>query len=129
MPRTIARSNNPKNETLFSMLGVDVTVSSTNVIMEHIQQEVPTHILTHLLTIKDRGLELVEVKIPADSSSVGKEVKDISLPPGSILILIIRREQRPQMVTPNTVIEVGDQVIALTPTDIEDQLKIALRGR
>ncbi|MDD5702675.1 MAG: NAD-binding protein [Dehalococcoidales bacterium] len=129
VPRTIARSNNPKNETLFSMLGVDVTVSSTNVIMEHIQQEVPTHILTHLLTIKDRGLELVEVKIPADSSSVGKEVKDISLPPGSILILIIRREQRPQMVTPNTVIEVGDQVIALTPTDIEDQLKIALRGR
>src|ERR1039457_7135874 len=43
VPRTIARSSNPKNEVLFRKLGVDVTVSSTNVIMEYIQQEVPTH--------------------------------------------------------------------------------------
>ena len=64
VPRTIARSSNPKNETLFHMLGVDFTVSSTNVIMENIQQEVPTHILTHLLTIQDKGIELVEIKIP-----------------------------------------------------------------
>ena len=77
VPRTIARSNNPKNETLFRMLGIDVTVSSTNVIMENIQQEVPTHILTHLLSIRDKGIEIVEVKIPADSKSVGRKIKDI----------------------------------------------------
>ncbi len=41
VPRTVARSSNPKNEQLFRMLGVDVTVSSTNVILENIQQEVP----------------------------------------------------------------------------------------
>ena len=63
VPRTIARSNNPKNDTLFHMLGIDVTVSSTNVIMEHIQQEVPTHILTRLLKIQDK-LELVEYRLP-----------------------------------------------------------------
>ena len=74
VPRTIARSSNPKNEDLFRMLGIDFTVSSTNVIMENIQQEVPTHILTHLLTIQGKGIELVEIKIPADSKSVGKKV-------------------------------------------------------
>jgi trk system potassium uptake protein len=129
VPRTIARSSNPKNETLFKMLGIDVTVSSTNVIMENIQQQVPTHILTHLLSIRDRGIELVEVKIPADSKSVGKKIKDIVLPPGSVLTMIVRRDQRPQMAAPDTVIQTGDQIIAFTPSNTEEQLKTALRGK
>jgi trk system potassium uptake protein len=128
VPRTIARISNPKNEKLFRMLGVDVTISSTNVIMEYIQQEVPTHIITHLLKIQDTGVELVEIKIPADSKSIGKKVKDLSLPPGSVLILIIRRDQKPQMATADMAIQLGDQVIALTPTDTEEQIKDALRG-
>ncbi len=128
VPRTIARSSNPKNEVLFRKLGIDVTISSTNVIMEYIQQEVPTHLLTHLLTIRDRGIELVDVKIPADSKSVGKKVKDIQLPSGSVVTLIIRRDQKPQMASQDTIIQNGDQIIALTPSDAEEQLKAALRG-
>jgi trk system potassium uptake protein len=129
VPRTIARSSNPKNETLFRMLGVDVTVSSTNVIMENIQQEVPTHMLTHLLNIQDRGLELVEIKIPADAKSAGKKIKDLAMPSSSILALIIRRDQRPQVVTQDSIIQNGDQIIALTTSETEEQLKSALRGK
>lgn len=128
VPRTIARSSNPKNEVLFRKLGIDVTVSSTNVIMEYIEQEVPTHVLTHLLTIQDRGIELVDVRIPADSLSVGKRIKDIGLPAGSLVTLIIRRDEKPQLASPETVIQIGDQIIALTPNDAEEQLKAALRG-
>jgi trk system potassium uptake protein TrkA len=128
VPRTIARSSNPKNEVLFRKLGIDVTVSSTNVIMEYIEQEVPTHVLTHLLTIQDRGIELVDVRIPADSLSVGKRIKDIGLPAGSLVTLIIRRDEKPQLASPETVIKIGDQIIALTPNDAEEQLKAALRG-
>jgi trk system potassium uptake protein TrkA len=129
VPRTVARCSNPKNQILFRQLGVDVTVSSTDVIMESIQQEVPTHVLTHLFSIRDRGVEVVEIKIPSDAKSVGKKVKDISLPPGSILTLVIRRDQKPLMVSPDTVIQVGDQIIALTPSSTEEQLKVALRGK
>ena len=71
VPRTIARIRNPANENIFKKLGIDVTVSSTNIILEHIEEEVPTHPLTHLLTIRDRGLEVVEVKIPPESTTVG----------------------------------------------------------
>jgi trk system potassium uptake protein TrkA len=128
VPQTIARIANPKNETLFRMLGIDVTVSSTDVIMENIQQEVPTHILTHLLNIRERGVEIVEIKIAADAKSVGKRIRDIPLPLGSVVFLAVKKDQRPQMVTPDTVIEIGDQLIALTPTTGEEQLKVALRG-
>jgi trk system potassium uptake protein len=128
VPRTIARMTNPKNEALFRMLGVDVTVSSTNVIMENIQQEVPTHVLTHLFTIQDRGLEIVEIKIPSDSGSVGKKIKELSLPVDSLLMLVMRHDKKPMMVTVDTVIQTGDQIVALTPTDTEEQLKNALMG-
>jgi len=129
VPRTIARSNNPDNERLFRMLGIDVTVSSTNVIMEHIQQEVPTHVLTHLLSIRDTGMEIVEIKVSSEAKCIGKKIKDIVLPENSVLNFIIRKEQKPIMASPDMVIETGDQIIAVTPTEKEEELKIAVIGK
>jgi len=128
VPRTIARIKNPKNEAIFKKLGIDVTVSSTNVILENIEEEVPTHPLTHLLTIRDKGLEIVEVKIPPESAIVGKAVKELSLPPESVLSLIISKQHKPQVPTANTVIQAEDQIIAVTPLESEEMLRAALRG-
>ncbi|MFC2004179.1 potassium channel family protein, partial [Chloroflexota bacterium] len=111
VPRTIARVRNPKNETLFKKLGVDVTVSGTNVILEHIEEEVPTHPLTHLLAIEDSGLEIVEVKILPESSTVGKSVRQLSLPPGSKLALVIRKEGKNSVPTLDTVLRAEDRII------------------
>jgi trk system potassium uptake protein TrkA len=128
VPRTIARIKNPRNEELFKKLGIDVTISSTNVILEHITEEVPTHPMTHLMEMRDSGLEIVEVRVPTGSSSVGKAVKDLSLPTGSILSLIIRKAQKPIVPVPTTVLVAGDQVIAVTPSASEEALRAALRG-
>jgi len=128
VPRTIARLRNPQRENLFKKLGVDVTVSSTNIILEHIEEEVPTHPLTHLLEIRDKGLEIVEVKISPDSTTVGKPVKELSLPPGSILSLIIRKERKPIVPTANTIIQAEDQIIAVTKPESEETLRATLRG-
>ena len=126
--RTIARVRNPKNESLFRKLGIDVTVSSTSIILEQIEHEVPSHPLVHLLAIRDRGLEIVEIRIPADSTAVGKPIKGLPLPAESILSLIIRRQRKPIVPTANTVIEAGDQIIAVTPADSEEALRHALIG-
>ncbi len=128
VPRTIARIRNPKNETVFKKMGIDVTVSSTNLILEHIEEEVPTHLLTHLLSIRDKGLEIVEVKIPADSITVGKAVKELSLPQGSILSLIIRKSRKPIVPSASTTLEAEDQIIAITPPESEEALRTTLRG-
>jgi hypothetical protein len=45
------------------------------------------------------------------------------------VLLVIRRDQKPQMATSDVEIQTGDQFIALTPTDTEEQLKVALRGK
>jgi len=128
VPRTVARINNPKNEAIFKELGIDVAVSSTNIILESIQEEVPTHSLTHLLDIRERGLEIVELKIPADAKTVGKKVKDIPLPPKSRLFLIIPKKEKPRLPTASTILQAEDQIIAVTTPESEEALRTALRG-
>jgi len=128
VPRTIARIRNPRNEVLFKRLGIDVTISSTNVILERIAEEVPTHPLIHLHEIRDKGLEIVEVKIPRDAGTIGKALRDIALPPGTILTLIVRRAQKPIVPVPGTTLMADDQIIAVTDPESEQALRKALRG-
>jgi len=128
VPRTIARIRNPQNEAICKKLGIDVTVSSTNVILEHIKEEVPTHPLTHLLTIRDKGLEIVELKIPPESTAIGKRVRELSLPKGSRLALVIPEKQKPRVPTTDTILQAGDRVIAVTTPELEETLRATLRG-
>lgn len=127
--KTIALINNPENENVFKKLGIDVTVSSTNLVLEHIEQEVPTHPLMHLLNLEESGLEIVEVRIPPHSSAAGRKVKDLNLPPGVVLALLIRKEQRPVVPTMDTVLEKEDQVLAVTKPELEDALRLTLTGQ
>jgi trk system potassium uptake protein TrkA len=126
--RAIARINNPKNEAIFKMLGIDATVSSTNLILEHIEQEVPTHPLMHLLTLGGGDMEIVEVRVPSTSAAVGKRIGELPLPDGSILSLVIRKGEKPQMATPDTMLEAEDQIIAVTRPELEEALRAALTG-
>lgn len=126
VPRTIARIRNPQNEVVFKKLGIDVTVSSTNVILEHIKEEVSTHPLIHLLSIRDKGLEVVEIKIPPESKAIGKSVRELALPPGTKLALIIPATQKPRVPEPDTVIQAEDRVVAIVNAEMEEDLRQAL---
>ncbi|MFC1846894.1 potassium channel family protein [Chloroflexota bacterium] len=128
VPRTVSRVRNPKHEKLFKILGVDVTVSSTNLILEHIKHELPSHTLIHLMDIQERGLAVVDIKIPPGSASVGKQVRELELPPESILSLIIRKERKPTVPTNSTVLQAEDQIIAVTRPETEEDLRAALAG-
>ncbi len=128
VPRTIARVRNPRNESLFRKLGVDVTVSSTNLILEHIEHEMPSHPLMHLMVMHDRSLEIVEVTIPAGSASVGRKVKDLALPAETVLSLIVRPGQKPVIPGPDTILNAEDQIIAISPAESEEALRASLTG-
>ena len=128
VPRTIARIRNPQNEFLFKKLGVDVTVSATNIIIEAIEREVPTHPLTELLTLEEKDLVIVDVKINPGATTVGKELKDLDLPRESKMALIIPKDGTAQVPSGNTVLQVGDQVIAVTSEESKEALKTVLGG-
>ena len=126
---TVARIRNPKNENVFRKLGIDVIVNTTNLILETIEEEVPTHTLTHLRDIRDKGLGIVEVKIPPNAPTIGKPVKELSLPEGSVLSLVIRKARKPIVPSGATVLHAEDQIIAVTTHESEEALRAALSGK
>jgi trk system potassium uptake protein TrkA len=127
--RTVARINNPKNEAVFKTLGIDTAVSATGAIMAQIEQELPSHPLIPLLTLKGGGLEIVEVKIPPDAAVVGKSIKDILLPHQSLISLVVDSAGQPRVPTNETIIHEGDEVVAVTMKESEEALRTALTGR
>jgi trk system potassium uptake protein len=128
VPTTIARLRNPDSEALFKDMGINITISATNIILEAIEREVTTHPLTHLLTAKDKGWEVVDIRVLPESNTVGKTIKELELPADSTLALIITREEKPYVPTPNSVLQEGDRVIALSTSESEDKLRAALSG-
>jgi len=122
--RTIARLNNPKHEDIFLKLGIDLTVSPTRAILSLIESDLPSSHFVPLMTLKNAGLEIVELRIPDKSPVVGKMLRDIHLPRSSNLVLIIRDTQ---FITPTaeTQIFAHDDVFALVNREGEEELSKA----
>src|SRR4030088_1351824 len=83
VPRVIARVNDPKNEIVFKALGIDETISSTRVIMNVIEQELPSGGFMPLMPLTGSHLELIEAEIAAGTPAAGKQVQELGLPEGS----------------------------------------------
>lgn len=126
VPRTVARINNPKNEEVFKLLGIDATVSAIPAILSHIEQELPAHPLIPLLQLKGGSLEIVEVKVPPHSAVVGKKIRELLLPQQSLVSLIIDEDGVPRVPTNETVIRAGDEVVVVTRRENEDALRSVL---
>lgn len=126
--RTVARVNNPKNEAIFSELGVDVPVNSTTIIARIIEEEVSLDDFINLLSIKKGNISLVRVDIGENSPVVGKMVKDLILPKNSVLVTILRGGG---VIIPQgeTILAIGDDVIALTSVENEQSLVSNLLGK
>jgi len=126
VPRAVARINNPQNELLFRKLGIDSTVSATNLIMGHIEQELPWRGLIPLMTLQRAGLEIVEIRVPPDSINVGHRVRELLLPQGSLLCLVIDADGTPHLPAQDTTIHADDILVAVTSIEDEETLRNAL---
>jgi trk system potassium uptake protein TrkA len=127
VPRTVARINNPRNEFIFSELGIDATVSATQVILSIIQQEIPQHPFVHLLTLREGGIEFVELALTDDSPAIGRTMGEVDLPEDTAVPLLLRAG-KPIVVRPDTQLESGDRLIAVTTSDMEASLRRRVLG-
>lgn len=120
--KTIARVNNPKNEPIFKMLGIDVTVSHTAHIMSIIEQAIPQTPLIHLLNLNHPDLAIVDLRVGHASRVNGASLGNIDLPEDCNIAAILRG---PDLIIPSdtTVLQEGDDVIAVTHIDQEDALR------
>ncbi len=127
VPRAIARVNNPKNEELFRRLGIDVTVSATNILLSIIEQEIPQRGLVHLIALKHGQVSLVEATVEEGAPVSGKSIAEISFPPNVVISAVLRNSS---VIIPRgeTVLMPKDAVIALSPRENERELRDLLIG-
>jgi trk system potassium uptake protein TrkA len=122
VPRTVARINNPKNESIFRLLGIDATVSSTDLILSVIEQEIPSQALVPLLRLRHADVEVVDIILPRDTTLEGATLRDLRLPPESLVAIVIR-DGEPIFPTGGTTLKAGDEILALTRTAHEEDLR------
>jgi trk system potassium uptake protein TrkA len=120
--RIIARVNNPRNRQHFELLGIKPFVSATDLILRLLEHEVPEYGLVHLLDLPEERLEIIEMLLGDESSAAGKRVADLEMPEGSLLISILR-DGRGFVPTPDTVLEPGDEILAVLDPGLEEDLK------
>jgi trk system potassium uptake protein TrkA len=120
VPRTLAEVNDPKNEELFKSLGVDLTINTTTHISALIGHRLSIEVLMPLLTF--RNLEIVQAEIFDYSPAVNRAVKDIPLPPDTLLIAAIR-DGEAVLLKGDSVLLPNDSVIALTNRGTERELR------
>jgi|SoiMethySBSTD1v2_1073268.scaffolds.fasta_scaffold37391_6 trk system potassium uptake protein len=125
--RTIARINNPKNADIFNRLGIDDTVSATDVVLSVIEQEIPQKHLVPILRLRNTDVEIVEAKIEEGSAVAGHRLKDVDLPDPSTIAVILR-EGTAIFPTMDTPILIGDELVAFTTSQNEGALRQALLG-
>jgi trk system potassium uptake protein TrkA len=125
--RTVARVNNPKNERIFNLMGIDA-ISSTTVIGHLIEEETTVGDIITLHVMRKGEFAIVEVEIPERGvKCCGRPIKELGLPEACVLVSVIRGDE---VTIPrgDDVLKPGDSVIAVTSVDHEETLKKILTG-
>lgn len=128
VPRTIACINNPRSAWLFtSLFHVDVALNQAQILASLIQEEMSMGDMMTLLKLRRGRYSLVEEKIPPGAPAVGVTVKDLPLPPNSVIAAVLRRSE---ILIPRGALEfqVDDEVLAICDAKGAEELAI-LFGR
>ena len=90
VPMVFARTNHPKNEWMFTKTwGVDVAVSTAQVIYSLIEKEVSLGDVITLMALSAENMVIDELTLPADASAVGKSLSELAIPKCAHVMAII----------------------------------------
>jgi trk system potassium uptake protein TrkA len=128
VPRVVARVNHPKNHWLFNeSWGVDVAVSTPHLLTALVEEAVSVGSLVQLLQFEGGDASLVEVTLADDSPAAGKTIAELGVPRDASIVALVR-QRRLLVPRGDTVIQAGDEVLALVTTESEADVKTLLIG-
>lgn len=120
--RTIATVNNPRNAWLFdARFNVDVALNQADILASLIGQEMTLGDMMTLAKLRRGRYSLVGEIIPNGAQAVGVAIKDLPLPPQTVVAAVIRGGE---IVIPRGPLrfEVGDEVLAIADEAGADEL-------
>jgi trk system potassium uptake protein TrkA len=128
VPRVVARVNNPNNYWMFNdMWGVDVSVSTPHLITSLVQEAVTVGSFVRLMQLKGGEAELVEVTLADSSPARDRALAELQFPRSATVVAIVR-DGRVLVPNKETVLRIGDEVMALITEDAEEAVSKILVG-
>ena len=116
--RTVTLVKDPKHEAIFEELGIDLVVNWVHLALNALEEGMPGRPLRHLMQLQQTGMEVVCVTVPTGADAVGKRLGDLDLPPDSIVSLMIK-DGNPSQPGRQTVVEGGDEIVAVITIGLE----------
>ena len=129
VPKTVSVATVRVHAELFSILGIDLAVDITEIVLGRIQEAISHPRIVHLLPVSGiDGKAVVSFKVPARFGMEGRPIRDISLPDGTMIPLLITREGDATIPGENTLIRAGDEIVAVTTAQLREDLKDLFGG-
>ena len=129
VPRVVALVNHPSNQWMFNeSWGVDVSVSTPQLITALVEEAVSVGSLVRLLQFEGGNAHLVEVRLAEDSPAANLSLADLDVPREATVVAVVRNER---LVVPrgDTVLAVGDEVLVLLTGESEGAIRDMLVGK
>jgi trk system potassium uptake protein TrkA len=129
--RCIARVNNPRNKLIFESIDREkpiILISSTEIILDIINDYVNARDYSIITKLKDGDLELLRLDVRPDAPAVGKRIVDIGLPRSSIVVAVDRKGEDVLIPNGDTQIRAGDMVIVMVKRSHRDDVRASLVG-
>ncbi|MCC7446146.1 MAG: NAD-binding protein [Anaerolineae bacterium] len=124
--RVIVRINNPRNAWLCTPeMGVDVAINQADLMATLIVEEISVGDMQTLVRLRQGAVEIVEEAVSPNSKAVNKPIAALTLPSDCNITAIIRGSE---VIIPSgsTILQAGDEIVAVVRSDNRQALEQAL---
>jgi trk system potassium uptake protein len=124
--RVIMRINNPRNAWLCTAeMGVDAALNQSDLMASLIVEEMSVGDMMTLVRLRQGAVEIVEERIAPDSKVANRSLLSLGLPAGCNITAVIRGAE---VIIPSgsTVLQIGDEILAVTQRSQREALQNAL---
>ena len=111
--KVIAAVRNPRNRWLYNRSwGVDVAIDSAEIVTKLIEEEATLADVVTLLDLREGEVTVSSMMINKEHWAAGKPMRELGLPEGCVIAALLHKAEI-VMPKPETVVEVGDQLLII----------------
>ncbi len=128
VPRVVARVNNVANEWLFTDdWGVDVAVSTPHAMAAGVEGAIDVGHLVRLMGLRQGHANLTKFTLPPDSPLIGRTIRDLTLPPNTLLVTVQRGSR---IIVPKSgdSFEDGDELLFVADESVDGDIRDLIHG-
>ncbi|MDO5733615.1 MAG: TrkA family potassium uptake protein [Eubacteriales bacterium] len=112
--RCCARVNHPRNRHVYEQVGIDLVYSSTDIMVDLIEQDIDFDGMRILYNIPGTAENIVELRLSPNSKAVGKALMDYTFPGNSRVVLLSREDgAKTEVPVGSTVMAANDRMLVI----------------